>query len=818
MNGQLLAVALVSSGALAFEVLLTRILAVVHWHHFTGMVISLALLGYGASGSALTPLLGRLRPHAALAFAGAAVLFGIAAIAAVAISQAVPFNALEVIWTPRQWLWLAVLYLLFAVPFFLAASSTALALACFAAPVGRVYRSDLLGAGTGALAAIGLLSALQPDRALPLIAALGPLAGTIVLARTHRRVAAGAALLAVGLVGLAIAGWPTLRISPFKPLPQTLLVEGTEVVAERTSPIGLVQVVRSGRIPFRSVTGLSLMNRQEPAPQLGLFIDGEGPTPITRFTGDWEPLGYLDATLAALPYRLIDHPPCVLLLGLGGGDLHLALRHAARRVDVTEPDGAVADLLRGELADFAGRILDRPEIRLHFGMPRRFVANGEPEYDLIVLPPAAVGRSSLAEAFGTTVEAFTAYLQALPPDGLLAVPHPLRLPPRDSLKLVLTAIAALERVGAAEPARHLALVRAWDSVLLLVRRTPFQTEQIRAIDRFAAAFAFDLGWHAGMPRDAADRYNLLGAPVLFDGVAALAGPDRAAFVAGYAFDIRPATDDRPYFSDFFRWRALPALWGAARQGNAGLLDWGWPLQLATLGMAILSALALILLPARLLAGRADAHQRRAIGAYFLLIGTGFIFIEIAIMQRLFLLLDQPVYAFAATLAAFLVFAGLGSGAAARLHADGRDGSGHRWRSLDGVVAVIAGLTILHTLAGPWLVNLSAGLGTVPRLALAVALIAPLAFVMGMPFPLVMARLRTGASALVPWAWGVNGCASVIATVVAGILAMSFGNLALMGCAVLAYGLAAAAHRAIRPHAPHAVSETCRVASPAGRGC
>ena len=250
MNGQLLAVALVSSGALAFEVLLTRILAVVHWHHFTGIVISLALLGYGASGSALTPLLGRLRPRAQLAFAGAATLFGIAAVAAVAISQAVPFNALEVIWTPRQWLWLAVLYLLFAVPFFLAASSTALALACFGAPVGRVYRSDLLGAGTGALAAIGLLSALRPDRALPLIAALGPLAGTIVLARTHRRLAVGAAVLAVGLIGLAIAGWPTLRISPFKPLPQTLLVEGTEVVAERASPIGLVEVVRSGAHPI----------------------------------------------------------------------------------------------------------------------------------------------------------------------------------------------------------------------------------------------------------------------------------------------------------------------------------------------------------------------------------------------------------------------------------------------------------------------------------------------------------------------------------------------------------------------------------------
>jgi hypothetical protein len=123
-----------------------------------------------------------------------------------------------------------------------------------------------------------------------------------------------------------------LRISPFKPLPQTLLVEGTSVVAERTGPIGLVQVVRSELIPFRIAPGLSLMNRQEPAPQLGLFVDGEGPTPVTRFDGDFGPLAYLDATLAALPHRLLDRPGRVLLLGLGGGaDLLLALRHGRAR-------------------------------------------------------------------------------------------------------------------------------------------------------------------------------------------------------------------------------------------------------------------------------------------------------------------------------------------------------------------------------------------------------------------------------------------------------------------------------------------------------
>jgi hypothetical protein len=789
VSSRLVAVALVAGGALAFEVLLTRFLAIVHWHHFAGLVISLALLGYGASGSVLTPLQGRLRPHAELAFAAAACLFGIAAVTAVAIAQIVPFNALEVIWSPRQWLWLALLYLLFAVPFFFAASCTGLALACFTAPVGRIYRLDLLGAGTGALAVVGLLSVLRPDRALPLVAALGPAAGALVLAPTRRRLAAAATLVGVALIGLAIAGRPMLRMSPFKPLPQMLLIEGTEIVAERTSPIGLVQIVRSERIPLRSVTGLSLMNRQEPASQLGLFVDGEGPTPITRFTGDLVPLAYLDATLAALPYRLLDRPG-VLLLGLGGGaDLLLALRHAARRVDVVEPDASVADLLQGELAGFAGPLLDRPEVRLHVDTARRFVLAEEGAYDLIVLHPHAGGRSTLAEGYATTVEAFTAYLRRLAPAGLLALPHPLRLPPRDSLKLALTALEALERLGVAQPARHLALVRAWDSALLLVRRTPFEAGELAAIDRFAEELAFDLGWHPGMPRAAADRFNLLGEPVFFDGIAALTGPERSAFVRSYAFDIRPATDERPYFLDFFRWRALPALWAAARQGNAGLLDWGWPLQLVALGVAVLFALVLILLPARLLAGRTDGRLRRATAAYFLLIGIGFMFIEIATLQRLVLLLGQPVHAFAATLAAFLVLAGLGSGMAARPRLAGPG-------DLERVVLAIAGLALLHALAAPHLLAASADLAPIPRSTLVLMLLAPLAFAMGLPFPLVLARLRAAVPSLVPWAWGVNGCASVIAAALAGILAMSFGTRSLMLLGVLAYVLAALAQRGV----------------------
>ena len=497
-----------------------------------------------------------------------------------------------------------------------------------------------------------------------------------MLAGVHRRLAAAALLVAVLLVGLAAAGWPTLRISPFKPLPQALLVEGTAIVAERTSPIGLVQVVRSERIPFRSVTGLSLMNRQEPAPQLGLFVDGEGPVPVTRFTGDWGPLAYLDATLAALPYRLLDRPR-VLLLGLGGGtDLLLALRHGAARVDVVEPDGSVADLLLAASSRaFAGPILDRPEVRLHVDTARRFTAAAEAPHDLIVLHPHR-GRpqhpGGELRHHGGGLHRLPAGPGARRPAGPAApaAPAAARQPEAGADR---APGAGTARRRASRPGTWCWSGRGTASCCWSAGH-PFAASELATVDAFAEALAFDLGWHPGMAREAADRFNLLGEPVLFDGVAALTGPDRSAFVAGYAFDIRPATDDRPYFLDFFRWRALPALWAAARQGNAGLLDWGWPLQLATLGVAVLSGLVLILLPARLLAGRADRRLRRATAAYFLLIGLGFLLVEIAVLQRLVLLLGHPVHAFAVTLATFLVCAGIGSGVAARLEGT-RSGAG-----------------------------------------------------------------------------------------------------------------------------------------------
>ena len=313
-------------------------------------------------------------------------------------------------------------------------------------------------------------------------------------------------------------------------------------------------------------------------------------------------LGYLDFTLGALPYHLLERPE-VLILGAGGGtDVLLALSEGAAAIDAVELDPNLVALVRETFADFAGHLYQRPEVTVHIAEARGFVAASRQRYDLIQLPlldsfaAAGAGTASLHESFVYTVEAVADYLDHLAPGGYLAITRWLKLPPRDSLKLFLTALVALEEAGVSEPSRRLALLRSWDATLLLVKNGPLTESDLKRIREFAAARSFDLAYLPGMRAAEANRYNVLDRPYFFEGATALIGPDRQRFLDRYKFSLAPATDERPYFFDFFRWRALPELWRVALTSGAGLLDWGYLILIATLAQAALLSLFLILLP------------------------------------------------------------------------------------------------------------------------------------------------------------------------------------------------------------------------------
>ncbi len=799
----LLAVATISAGVLAYEVLLTRLFSIVQWHHFAYMVISIALLGYGGSGTFLALAQHRLQRHFAAVFAGSAALFGISSVVAFAIAERLPFNALAAIWDPRQLLYIPILYLLLTVPFFCGATCVGLALTAFPGHIGRIYRYDLVGAGAGALGVAAALFLVKPSLALKLVAGLALVAAALASVRTIDAARRWwVALIAFGaLAALAVMppSWTELRLSEYKGLSQALLVPGTEVLGEESSPLGLLTIVRSPTIPFRLAPGLSLNNALEPPPQLGVFTDGDGLSVITAFDGRTEPLLYLDYTPAALPYHLLERPAALILGAGGGADVLLALYHRAAPIDAIELNAQVVRLVRATYIDFAGKLYDRPEVRVHVAEARSFVAGSGDRYDLIQLPlldslaTAAAGTLSLSESYVYTVEAFAQYLEHLRPDGYLAITRWLKLPPRDSLKLFATALAALERNGIGEPGRQLALIRS-------------TAEDVARIRTFAAERSFDLDYYPGIERAEADRFNVLDQPYFFEGAAALLRRDRQTFLESYKFDLHPATDDRPYFFDFFRWRALPELLERRSLGGAALLDWGYLVLVATLVQALMLSLVLILAPLAIWhGGREPSFTRGRVALYFLAIGLGFLFIEIASIQRFVLFLGHPVYAIAVVLCAFLVFAGLGSGAAPRIEAGlvalrrappGGWIAGWPGRlrlptsAISLAVAGIASTALLHLILLPPMFRWLMPLPDPPKIILSLLLIAPLAFCMGMPFPLALSRLAQQTPHLVPWVWGINGCASVASAILATLLAMSIGHSAVLVIAIGLYVLAA----------------------------
>ena len=800
MRRLLIAVFLVSASAIAYEILLMRVLSIVHWHHFAWMIISLALLGYGASGTFIALARKFLEARFEAAFAASALLFSISMVLCLALGQRLPFNALEVIWDPWQFLYLAELYLLFMLPFFFAATCIGLAFTARRETSDRIYFSDLLGAGLGAALVIAALFLLQPQRAAIGLAAL-PLAASVLLVSVPRtRGARGRAALALlqfaWLLGLLYA-LPEdrigLRISEFKGLNQALAAVDSRVLDERSGPLGLLTVVESPRVPFRHAPGLSFTTRFLPPDQLGVFTDAESLSAITAFDGNLAALGYLADVTVALPYHLLGQPR-VLVLGAGAGsDVLLALYHGAEQVDAVELNPQMVDLLRGPFAGYAGHLYEHERVTLFAGEARGFVARHDERYDLVqlsLLDSLAVsgsGVQALGESYLYTVEAMARFLARLEPGGLLAITRWLKVPPRDSLKLAATLIEAMRGAGIAEPGRRLLLMRNWNTVTLLAKNGDFTESEIALAREFARQRSFDMAWYPAMPAGEANHFNRLDRPWVYEGIAKLLGSGAGAFVDSYKFNIAPATDDRPYFFDYFKWRVLPELWQLRKRGGAGLIEWGYLVLLATLAQAVVAGVLLIVLPLAVAPRAWPSGTGWKMGSYFFLLGLAFLFVEMAFIQKFILFLSHPLYSVAVVLAGFLVFAGFGSAASGWI---ARRFGRHPTVTVRAATAGVAALVLLYLGLLPPLFQSMMGLGDTERILISLALIAPLAFCMGMPFPTGLRLLAEEAPGFIPWAWGINGFASVISAALATLLAIEFGFAVVLLLALLFYGLAA----------------------------
>jgi len=788
-----LSVALISASALAYEILLMRLFSIIQWYHFAYLFIGLALLGYGISGTVAAIYQHSLLKRFSLIYIACLALFGLSAVLSFMAAQQLPFNAEEILWDGRQLGYLTAIFLLLAVPFFFAATGVCLALMQFGAQVSRLYAMDLLGAGVGSLGVVLLLLWVFPQQALVVLGVLGVMAAMLASWELHigRLWPVGAGLMLIVVLLVLGGGALPLQRSPYKSLSQILRISGIQVIDQRSSPLGLISIVQSKEIPIRHAPGLSVNATGEPLPQLGVFTDGDNMTAITRYPDTLDQLSYLGQMTSALPYHLqaIDD---VLLIGVGGGsDVLQARYHRSRRIDGVELNPQMIRLVNETYGDFSGRLYQQDGVTIYQGEVRDYLTRTQAQYDLIQLAlvdafnASASGLYALNESYLYTIEALQLYLRHLAPDGYLALTRWIKLPPRDTLKLFATAVDALKRAGVPDPQQRLVLIRSWQTSTLLVKNGGFTPTELAAVKEFSTQRSFDMAYTPQLTRDQVNRYNILKAPVFYQAATALLGDKREEFMRRYKFNLQPATDDRPYFHQFFKWSTFVEIMQLRSKGGMPLFEWGYITLIATLGIAVLLSTVLIMLPLWFYQRRqmpidTQVHRRHVL-YYFFAIGLAFLFIEIAFIQKFILFLHHPVYAIAVTLMAFLVFAGIGS------HWSGRLAQTRNRRQVLGfAVTGIAVMGLVYLLLLDPLFTLLVTLPIAVKIVISVLLIAPLAYCMGMPFPLALSSLVQYAKHYIPWAWGINGCASVISAVLATVLAIHFGFRVVIVLALMLY--------------------------------
>ncbi len=783
--GTFLGLALVTLATVMYEIILTRIFSVTMWYHFAFVAISVAM--FGLTVGAIIVYAGparftasRLPDRLGLSALG----FGVAAVLSFVL-HTWQQPRLELSFTglvSTGWM-----YAVLAVPFVLSGVCVCLALTKYPAHVSRLYAADLLGAALGCVLVVGTLNVTDGPTAVVAAGAIaclgaacfvgsGPLRWTAVTATV------GLGAFAVIHTGLVVDRAPLVRLTWVKGSSET------PPLYEKWNSFSRITVYGD---PTRSHPprgwGLSPLAPTEPVRQLMLLIDAGAGTVLTGFDGDRRPLEHLKYDVTNLPHYLRNNA-AVMVIGAGGGrDVLSALLFNQRSVVAVEVNQDIIDTVNRRFGQFTGRLDQRPGVRFVADEARAYLARHQERFDIIQISlidtwaATAAGAFVLTENALYTVEAWQLFLSRLTTEGILSVSRfYFGERPDEIYRLTALAGSALRLRGVSDPRRHMLIARQMPPggsadgpvglATLLVSPTPLSPADIAAFESVTRALRFDLILTPGWAIDST--------------FVALAGPaDPAPLFAGFPVNIAPPTDNSPFFFHMLRLR------DAARQALSGEGTDNINMKaVSVLGALLITVFVFtalcILVPLALTSDRRAIAQNVPLFVFFGAIGLGFMLIEISQMQRLIIFLGHPTYSLSVVLFVLLGASGVGSYLAARLV--------RTPAMLWGWPLVLLFVLGAFGLATPSAIHAFESATTVFRIVVAAGILAPLGVVMGMAFPIGMAVATGRDAAIAPWLWGINGAASVCASVLAVVIALGAGIAAAFWTGVACYVAAGAA--------------------------
>lgn len=744
------AVFLFSSTAIAFEVLLTRIFSIALSYHFAFMIITIAMLGIGLSGTALSvyPFLKDMRKIPVYG-----IILGLSISMSYILSNSLPFDQFRFPYEKTQFLFIFLYCLLASLPFFLAGLCISTALSVKSEKSGYLYASDLIGAGAGSVFILLIMMKLPPEKAIVLIPLIA-FTGSLAISRGKDKIIP---LLAIILNSLLLLSpqLTSLKVSPYKGLELALRYPGAEHIKTFYSPFSRIDIFNSPAIKY--APGLSLIYLDPLPYQAGISIDCGDLSAITE-SRNKKSLGFLEYLPTSLPYEIGKKEDVLIIEPKGGLQVLLADYYRAKNIFRIEIDPLLIEVVKKEFSTVSPGIYDS---NTWHGSGRSWLTKTERSFDIIDIPFMGLyqpGSFGIGEDYRFTIEAFVSYMKALKKDGLLNITLFITPPPRMELRIMNTIIRASEEIGLGEMERRTAVIRTWDTITIMIKKTPYTEDELNRIRAFLDKRRFDIVYLPDVREDETNRFVRMAKNYYFTAFKSLLNYNKKQdFEASYIFDISPVTDDSPFFYYFIDLKKIKEIYNAMGKKwhfflNEGLLPFFLLIVIFPLGALI------VVLPVFSIKKRPPFPFL----LYFAMIGTGFMFVEVPLIHRMMLPIENPSYAFATVLTSILIWSGIGSLMSGKI----------KWKrpSILLFIMVIFYDYFFLPLISDHLYRLSLT-GRIVTLFLSLS---ALGFLMGIPFPSGIKALGERSPDTIPWAWAVNGFFSVLSPILATMLALGTG--------------------------------------------
>ncbi len=775
-------ITLLSVSLIAFELTLIRILSIVQWYHFAYMIISIALLGFGAAGTFLAVFKEALLEKSEVLFPWLILLTSLFLSISVTVSQKslFSFDSYKLFFDQSHIWKLIATYLIFLPPFFLGALAIGLAFVKHLRHVGTLYSANMIGSGVGGFIAVLLMWLFLPEKLPAVVSTITFFSAIIIVPRQLR---AGFTLVitaTVAILSFFYINSPSLNISEYKSISKILNLPDSKVLMKKGSPYGTIEIVSSNHL--RYAPGLSIKYPGIVSLNNAIFNNGDWLGPIISFKNDSLP--YFDHSTGRLPY-IINNCKDVLVLNSGTGEqIFYAVYNRAKTVVAVEPNKVLTELLMNDSAEIPF-IYNKSNVKTKNISARSYLLTPHPKFDLITLPIVSSfggtsGLLALQEDYLLTKEAFNEIWVSLKDDGLISINTWIDYPYRNSVKIIATIAEVLNEQGIDDILNHIAAIKNWNTISIVVKHSKINEEEVDSIKSFCNKMNFDPVLIPGLKNEERDHYNKLVDNSFYNMIDKILSSkeERESVYTNYSFNIQPATDNQPYYSQFLRFKSIPQLSKLFGSNAVPFFEVGYIMLYITFIQVLFISLVLIIIPLFKLGWKGKNKNWTLF--YFSGIGIGYMFIEIVLIQKFTLYFGSIIYSAAAVVSLMLISSGIGSWFSQNIYA--------KQSRIVGIITLIVFSILIYVFFLTPLLNTTIAFTLTTKIIFSTFIIAPPAFAMGMPFPLGLRLLSERELNHIPWAWGINGLFSVISVVLATIVAVELGFSLVLIFAAVAYAI------------------------------